>query len=220
MNNEKEEKMGDRSLEARVQQIEDKLEIMNLQAKYNFYLQMYWGKRGVEELFAKKTEVYTEINGGRWKGYEGVLRMFSQLDEVHVTQPGRMGIMMAIQPFITIANDGLSANGQWNCMGPCVLPVKFSPEDDEHLESIWQFGRYDNDYVKEDGQWLFKRLCFSLHFLSPIDKGGWYECSLPHYIRPFEAESGSQPDVPPTWPDLYRPEGPNTYGPQAPFQED
>ena len=56
MNNEKEEKMGDASLEARVQQLEDKLEIMNLQAKYNFYLQMYWGKRGVEELFAKKTE--------------------------------------------------------------------------------------------------------------------------------------------------------------------
>ena len=206
------------NLEDRVQKLEDTLEIINLQSRYNFYLQMYLGKRAVNELFAKKTEVYTEINGGRWNGFEGVMRMFSQLDKVNETQPGRMGLMMAIQPLITIADDGLSAKGQWYCAGPCVLPVKHSADDKEHLESLWQFGRYDNDYVKEDGKWFFKRLCFSLHFLSPIDKGGWYKSPRPYYVRPFEAESKSQPDVSPSFPDLYKPEGPNAYGPPLPSE--
>jgi hypothetical protein len=209
--------MATANLEARVQKLEDTLEIMNLQARYNFYLQMYWGKRTVEELYAKKTDVCTEINGGRWNGYEGVMRMFSQLDKVNKSQPGRMGLMMAIQPLITLADDGLTANGQWYCAGPCVLPVKHAPDDEEHLESMWQFGRYDNDYVKEDGKWLFTRLCFSLHFLSPIDKGGWHKSPRPYYVRPFEAESSSEPDVPPSFPDLYKPEGPNAYGPTHPF---
>ena len=212
--------MSVEELEVRVKRLEDNLEIMNLQSRYNFYLGMYWGERAVDELFAKNDpDVSTDINGARWFGLDGVRRMFSQLDRVHKEMPGRMGLLMAIQPLINVDKSGDRANGQWYCFGPSALPTKNSPEDEEHLGAMWMFGRYDVDYVKEDGRWKIKKLGFSLHFLSPVGEG-WVNCPTPHYVRPFESEAGSKPDQPSTFPHLYKPEGPNTYGPAPPEDQD
>ena len=77
------------------------------------------------------------------------------------------------------------------------------------------FDRYDCDYIKEDGVWKILKLGYSLHFLSPLDRG-WVDAPQPYYVRPFESEEGGEPDTEKTFPDLYKPEGPNRYGPSPP----
>jgi hypothetical protein len=176
---------------------------------------MYTGSR-VEELFAKKAKVTVVMNGGEtWHGIEGVRRCFGSLDEVHATQPGRMGSIMALQPLITFAKNGKTANGQWFLIGPAVLPTRNDAKDKEHLEAMWMFGRYNIDYVKEDGVWLFKKFGVELHFLSSVTKG-WVESPFPFAVRTFESEEGTKPEGTGTFPHLYRPNGPNDYGPAPP----
>jgi len=206
-------------LEAKVERLQDILEIQNLQSRYNFYLAMYWGNRVADELYAKKDPDVSADIGGQFFGFEAVKRAFSQLDIVHKDQPGRMGSIMAIEPLINISKEGKTANGQWWGLGACVLPMKNGPDDKEHLEAMWMFGRYDIDYVKEDCKWKFKKIGFSLHFLSPLSQG-WVKCPRPFFVRTFEAEEGARPDIPPpTPPHLYKPDGPNTYGPPPPLED-
>jgi len=113
------------------------------------------------------------------------------------------------------AKNGKTANGQWFLIGPAVLPTRNDAKDKEHLEAMWMFGRYNIDYVKEDGVWLFKRFGVELHFLSSVTTG-WVESPFPFAVRAFESEEGTKPEGTGTFPHLYRPNGPNDYGPAPP----
>jgi len=203
------------TLEKRVQKLEDTIEIYHLQSRYNFYLSMYLGEKAVDELFSEHPEVSNVINGAKWVGRESIKRMFLSLDKVHKDMPGRMGSIMAIEPLITFSEEGTMADGQWFGLGPSVLPVKNSEEDPEHLEALWMFGRYDCAYIKEKGVWKIFRLGWNMHFMSPPNEG-WVDSPRPHYVRPFVKEKGAEPDTPSTFRYVYKPEGPNTYGPPPP----
>jgi hypothetical protein len=52
-------------------------------------------------------------------------------------------------------------------------------------------GVYENEFIKEDGKWMFKKIFYSLHYRSPIAEG-WAETPM--------IASGIAPasDAPPT----------------------
>jgi hypothetical protein len=207
--------MTSKELEAKVQRLEDILEIQALQARYQYYLAMYMGKRVGDELFAKNDPDVSLDIGTKWFGLESVKRCFSLLDKVSREEPGRMGALVAIQPLINVAKDGKTATGHWWGGGPCVLPIKEGPDDKEHLEALWMWGRYVMDYVKEGGKWKIKKLGYYQHFLSPVAKG-WLNCPRPFQVRPFELTEGGKPDAPGALSDLYSPKKHNQYGPPIP----
>lgn len=205
------------ALEAKITKLQDIHDIQNLQGRYNYYLGMYWGERVADELFARDDpSVSIEINGGRWTGFDAIKKSFSGLDAVHEKQSMRMATIMALQPLITINDDGKTANGQWYGFGPTSLFVTDGLDDTEpHLEAMWIFGRYDNDYIKENEQWKIKRMSWNMHFLSPVGKG-WIKSPQPYSYGAFVKEDGNMPETPVTFPQVYNPEGPNEYGPPIP----
>jgi len=62
--------------------------------------------------------------------------------------------------------DGDAATGTWYLFQPCTYA--------EGNQAVWGSARYDEEYVRVDGQWMFKHLTLTSHFWTPFDKG-WVE---------------------------------------------
>jgi len=180
-------------LETEVRRLRDILEIQNLQSRYNFLIGMNLGDRVPEEVFAKKhSDVSFEIGDvGRWEGLESIRRVFGKLTQV----PGKMGLIMAIQPLIEVAKDGETARGQWMGFGPTALPEKASPEAEPVLTAFWMCGKYDMEYIKENGAWRIKKLLYAYAFVTPFDKG-WVKQPMPNDYGSFLKQPGGEPDKP------------------------
>jgi hypothetical protein len=62
------------------------------------------------------------------------------------------------------------------------------------LRQTWGHGIYENEYVKENGKWLFKKLYFNLNFRTPYEEG-WLKCPV---IGQKGPDLQVPPDSPPT----------------------
>jgi hypothetical protein len=145
----------------KVQYLFDLEEIKKLQRKYQYWL----FKQDYEKIiasFARKTPgVRMEASdSGVFKGHEGVERFFYKMVGQQKNRPGGFTMHMAVGPVIEIAKDGKTARSVW-----------FSPGC---AGSMWVWGVYMVDYVKEDGNWRFWHMIFSPFFRTPYDKG-WME---------------------------------------------
>jgi len=191
------------ALEAEVGRLRDTLEIYNLQARYNFLIGMNLGDRVPEEVFAKTvSDVSFEIGDvGRWEGIDSIRRVFGKLNKV----PGKMGLIMAIQPLVQVAKDGKTARGQWMGFGPTALPEQTSPDAESTLTAFWMCGIYNMEYIKENGTWMIKNLLYSYAFVTPFDKG-WVKQPMPSNYGSFLKQTGGEPDKPPS---NFHPYGPD-----------
>jgi hypothetical protein len=153
--------MDNDALARKVQHLIDLEEIKKLQRKYQYWLfKQDYDK--VVACFARKTPgVRMEASdSGVFKGREGVERFFSRVVGMQKSRPGGFTMHMAVGPVIEIAGDGKTAQSVW-----------FSPGC---AGTMWVWGVYVVDYVKEDGEWRFWHMVFSPFFRTPYDKG-WME---------------------------------------------
>lgn len=191
-------------LTVEVERLRAILEIQNIQARYQFLIGMNLGHRVPDEIFAQKDpDVSAEIGDvGIWKGLQSVGRVFGKLTLV----PGKLGLIMALNPVIEIARDGRTARGQWYGFGPVAVPTKKLPEDRQmELTAVWMCGKYDNHYIKEDGKWKIKKLLYAYCFVTPFDKG-WVKQPTPYGYDSFLKAPGADPDGPATH---FNPYGPD-----------
>ena len=190
-------------LAAEVERLRDILEIQKLQARYQFYIGMNLGHK-VAEIFAQTDpDVSAEIGDvGVWRGLESIKRVFGKLTLI----PGKLGLIMALNPVIEVAKDGSTARGQWYGFGPVAIPTKATPTDEKmELAAVWMCGKYDMEYVKEDWKWKIKKLLYAYCFVTPFDKG-WVKQPLPHGYDSFLKTPGGEPDGPATHFHPYGPE--------------
>jgi hypothetical protein len=133
-----------RELTARVQRLEDLLEIQGLQSKYIHYLFKQRFDRIVDECFAQKlSDVSVEFSdSGVYRGLESVRSLYKSF-EVTKTIPGFFILHMTVNPVIEISADGLSARSHWLSPGAAGTDRSAS----------WIWGPFYVDYVKEDGRW-------------------------------------------------------------------
>jgi SnoaL-like domain len=129
---------------ARVQRLEDQFEIQKLQSKYAHYLFTQKFDRIVAECFAKRVEdVSVEFSdSGVYRGLESVRALYAAF-AVTKNIPGYFILHMAVNPYIEIAADGLSARSHWLSPGAAGSATSAS----------WIWGPYYVAYVKEDGAW-------------------------------------------------------------------
>src|SRR6516162_9411223 len=133
-----------RQLLARVQRLEDTLEIQKLQSKYAHYLFTQQFDRIFAECFAKNLDdVSVEFSdSGVYRGAASVRSLY-QAFEVTKQIPGFFILHMMVNPYIEIAADGQSARSHWLSPG--------AAGSDSSASWIW--GPCYVDYVKEAGAW-------------------------------------------------------------------
>ena len=176
-------------LAARVQYLEDMIEIQKLQSQYAQYLFTQKYDKILERCFAKRAAgIEVEFSdSGVYKGIESVRRLFTAFEGTKNTA-GFFTLHMTVNPYIVIAKDGQSARSSWLSPGAASSPSG----------ARWIWGPYYVDYVREDGQWRIRRSVFAPLFRTEYEKS-WLNSTDSGTVR---NSISAQPDGPPT---LYRP---------------
>lgn len=172
------------ALEQRIERLRDVDEIENLQSIYGYYLdKALWDP--LADLFAEDATIEVAQRGiyvGR-KRVREALELFGP----QVLRDAHLHNHMQLQPVIHVAPDGQTAklrSRAWSQLGT-------------HGErGFWMGGVYENEFVKVDGVWKFKKDHVYTTFSAYYD-GGWA-------LEPRPAPGISKtlaPDLPPS--DVY-----------------
>jgi hypothetical protein len=187
--------MRQQELEAKISRLEDYRDICNLQGRYNHYMLCHRYDK-IMEMFAKKYPLEAELaDSGVYYGLEGVKKLFAIVGEKYGF-PGELGLHMILTPVVEIAKDGKTAKGMWHTLGCNTYKVENA------VYAMWQAGKYDITFVKEDGEWKYGIFKWYVIFRTPYEKG-WVEMPI--------VESLQQPNSPPIG-SLYSPYNPNKMG--------
>ena len=144
----------------------DYLEIWKLQSLYS-HLYHVGRRRDVPALFAQKTPGVTlEMeDSGVYEGLESVTRFWNTVFDDKKIGAGHLAIHMTVNPVIEINPDRTRAKGLWHSHGYCSFPVEGA------LKQFLCLGKYDMEYVKEDGQWKILKFAYRQTFMCPYEEG-------------------------------------------------
>jgi hypothetical protein len=202
--------MAKRSLEERIQRLEDIHEIENLMGRHE-YLHTAALNAEDAELFAKKTPgVGIEIaDWGVYEGTEAIKRFHLEvLQYAAKDAAGILAIHTLSTPVIEVAGDGKTAKAVWISPG-----LETMPDAEGRLTAYWVWAKYGVDFVKEDGQWKFWHLHLYSLFACPYDKS-WVEAPEHPALQPLPDEL--KPDRPTTYHQEYSPKRAPEYVPAPP----
>lgn len=161
------------------QRADDYIAIANLQAAYGYYVdKALWDQAA--DLFSRDATI--ELGGrGVFVGNDRVRQYLSALPGL---AEGTVFLHFQMQPVITIAEDGKTANGRWRATAQIGQIGKRSQLGE---------GIYENAYVKEDGVWKISKMHYYQNYLVNF-KDAWFKPGEP-LLPPFE---NLPPDRPPT----------------------
>ena len=176
-----------------VTRAQDVQAIEKLTRTYGYYIDGgLWSQ--VADLFAEDS--ITEIGGeGIYKGKEGARKQFSLSFGKGIGRgPGQDGLHKGVlfnhpqlQGIVDVDPDGKTAHGRWRTLAQVAWHGKIA---------FWNEGTYENDYVKEDGVWKFKKLKFWSRYFTEFDKG-WAKQGIPPI---GDSANKPNPDYPPDEP--------------------
>jgi hypothetical protein len=169
-------------IEQRLQYLEDIYAIENLQRTYGFLFdKALWRKAA--DLFAADGRL--EIGDqGVFTGKDRILAYLQSLGE-DGPQYGRLMDQIQLQPVITLAEDGRTAQARWYllAMGGVTDPAVHSAHAPPGATPGSPYGYLgtgvmENEYIKQSGIWMIK----SLHGFTRMytrDTDGWDKTALP-----------------------------------------
>ena len=142
-------------IETRLKVLEDMEAIKKLKARYCAYCDDNYDADSIANLFIEDA-IWDGGMRGRVEGKEAIRNFFS-------TAPQRMSfaIHMVLNPIIEV--DGDTATGVWYLIQPCTFT--------EGDQAVWGSARYNEEYVRVDGEWKFKNLNVTSFFWTPFDQG-------------------------------------------------
>jgi hypothetical protein len=169
----------------RVERLEDKDAIENLQATYGYYFDKgLWNEAA--ELFSRDGS-FEYGQRGVYVGKERIRRALLLFGPQGLA-PKHLNNHMLLQDVIVVADDGRTATGRWQGMVMLGEPGR---------NGVWGVGIYENEYVKEGGAWKIASLHFYPTALTDYDLG------FMRSALPMEGTSALfPPDRPPT--EVYR----------------
>jgi len=148
----------------------DYIEIWKLQSRYA-HLYHIGRMSEVPGLFAQKTPgVSLEIeDSGVYEGIESITRFWNTVfSDERFRSPGHLALHMTVNPVIEINKERNKARGVWHSHGFCAFV------GGGQYKQFLCLGKYDMEYVKEDGQWKIFKFAYRLTFMCPYEKG-WVE---------------------------------------------
>jgi hypothetical protein len=161
-------------LEKEVTRLEDIQAIEDLERIYGYYFDTRRLKE-VVDLFSEDAESVEIESHGQFLGKEGVRRMYlgavgggSQPRDTSPRPRGNWGggtVIIQIGGVITLAPDGKTAKGRWHTWLAESFPFAGV------MGQYWLHGYYENEFVKENGRWLFKKLYWNTTFYTRFESG-------------------------------------------------
>ena len=142
-------------LERRVKTLEDVEEIKRLKARYCAYCDDNYDADAIASLFTEDA-VWDGGERGRADGRAEIRTFF-----IRAPQRLPFAIHMIMNPIIEV--DGDTARGTWYLFQACTYA--------EGDQAVWGSARYDEEYVRVDGAWMFRHLKLTSFFWTPFDQG-------------------------------------------------
>lgn len=158
---------------------EDMVELINLQSLYNFHLEMNDTDYIVNEIFAQEDpEISLEIGDtGIYEGIESIKKFWAARHKIQQMR-GYLGSIMTDTPHIQVNKERTHAKAIWYGFGPNSVPVDYpvrkSTGNRAEIVDTWLMGKYENEYVKENGKWRIKKLKLNKYIQCPFDSS-WNE---------------------------------------------
>ncbi len=152
-------------LERRLTRLEDRDEICELKNRYARFCDDGWDADGIASLFVPDGEWLVRSADG------GVVGLHHSTEEIKAhfrTRPALIPWTLHYMnnPVIDVAEDGQTATGTW------IMHSYSTVTDGEEPETaILLICSYQDDFVKVDGRWMFKRLTCLVISRSPIGEG-------------------------------------------------
>jgi len=182
-------------LKKRITIMEDIEEIKKVQYKYFYFVDnSMWDD--LIDLFSDNCSLEL-LDSGVYIGKEGVARQFKGRLGPKKQKIGRgyMGKITACDAIVDIMPDGKTATAGFDNLTFIAYP--------QLDRSEWGNGRYEVDYVKEDGKWKICKLHYQSRFRTPFNSKGWHEVPEIGTLKDTEFP----PDEPTTifapYPDMY-----------------
>lgn len=154
----------------------DLVEIQMLLSKYLAYLDQL-NYHGIYSLFAQDhPEVtYELVEDGAYIGPEAV-RDYMMKEHVHLNNNpmmmrGWVGLQYILTPRIVISEDGTRAKAQFNQLSPHAMRISPYPGNEKRVTAYWFIGKYDNEYIKIDGEWKILKAHICVFSRTPYLEG-------------------------------------------------
>ena len=158
--------MNYEAIEARISLLEDIQAIETLQKTYGYFFDLkMWPE--VIALFSEHAESAEITDHGVFKGMEGIKRLYWDfIGKKGVPYPPWvMFMVMQAGGVITVSPDGTHAMGRWQ------TPLFEARPFGGRQRQMWSHGYYENEYVKEKGEWLLSKLHWNLTLWTPYESG-------------------------------------------------
>lgn len=156
-----------RDIAARLQVLEDIESIRKLKASYCYLVDAALAgdlEKWDEFMTHFVDDAWIDFEGfGRHEGKEAVGRFYRDLVGASLSYSAHM----VSNPLIEV--DGPSARGRWYVD----VPVTIRPRN----QAAWLQGKYQEEYLKVDGQWKWKSITTTFDFITPYDQG-WVQTRI------------------------------------------
>lgn len=152
-----------RDLESRIQRLEDIQAIHDLKMAYAKLCDEGYDADGIVALFAKGVDVeWVSDVFGTHVGRDGIHAWFDDVDEEI-----RWALHLMINPAIEVADDGQTATGRFYLLELATMSAPGGGDPD----AVVMTGKYRDDFVKQDGEWRFRRIEVNFEQVSNLDQG-------------------------------------------------
>lgn len=147
-------------LSARVARLEAIEEIRQLKGRYARLCDAGPDADGLAELFAEDAVMDQGPRWGVHAGREAIRRHFAGAAETMDFSMHYVGL-----DAIEVAPDLTTASGRWYLWQPCTFEL------DGRATPIWLSGRYEDEYVRQDGVWRFATVTFHTVLFTSFEAG-------------------------------------------------
>jgi hypothetical protein len=182
-----------KALENKLRTLEDLEAIKKLQRAYGFYLE-HWMAEDLIDLFAEGPDTELLVAAGHYKGKESIRDFFHhgrKSVEMKYSENGEfLHQVMQLSGVVDINPEGRMAKGRWYGFGANAFP------EPGGVNPGWMNGVYENEYVKQGGNWKIKKIHWCMTFHCPYTVG-WVEPSKrvdAKMDRPYQRNSQLKPE--------------------------
>ncbi|QKX54973.1 uncharacterized protein TRUGW13939_02063 [Talaromyces rugulosus] len=164
------------AVKAEIYRVSAEAEIRKLHFKYGYYLDKCLYQE-VVDMFSDCPDAFIEFHGGRYRGKEGIRRLFIDRFAKKFTQ-GRNGPIHGflldhamLQDIIDVDKDGKHAWGRMRTFMSAGTHESIAKDNPRGLVQWWESGIYENEYIKENGVWKLFRYRYWPFWHADFDKG-------------------------------------------------